>query len=232
MQSKNQISLFPLSNRYEKYCFVKSDFRNESTREIFFERRDGKEIENIQSKADRQQKGFQGNSEKSKRDKSSIESGGRDERRSCIRQLNNPKHSNNRVYSEHGISPTLNTAQGGNRQPFILRQRPNYIDGKRELKNYEYNKTSPTLSTNCGSGDQKNMVVQSFQDRYGIDNGRRVRRLTPCEAERLMNIPDGWLKYGIDDKENQVEISDSQKYKLAGNGVVVSVVEEIIKKLI
>ena len=36
-----------------------------------------------------------------------------------ILQLNQPKHSNDRVYGEDGISPTLNTMQGGNRQPFI-----------------------------------------------------------------------------------------------------------------
>jgi DNA (cytosine-5)-methyltransferase 1 len=34
-------------------------------------------------------------------------------------QLNNPKHSNERVYGVNGVSPTLNTMQGGNRQPFI-----------------------------------------------------------------------------------------------------------------
>lgn len=34
-------------------------------------------------------------------------------------QLNQPKHSNDRVYGTGGVSPTLNTAQGGNRQPFI-----------------------------------------------------------------------------------------------------------------
>ena len=34
-------------------------------------------------------------------------------------QLNKPKHSNDRVYSDKGISLTLNTMQGGNRQPFI-----------------------------------------------------------------------------------------------------------------
>lgn len=39
-------------------------------------------------------------------------------RRSIV-QVNQPKHSNDRVYSESGVSPTLNTAQGGNRQPFI-----------------------------------------------------------------------------------------------------------------
>ena len=34
-------------------------------------------------------------------------------------QLNQPVHSNDRVYSDEGLSPTLNTMQGGNRQPFI-----------------------------------------------------------------------------------------------------------------
>lgn len=36
-----------------------------------------------------------------------------------IRQLNNPTHSNDRVYGADGISPTLNTMQGGRRQPFV-----------------------------------------------------------------------------------------------------------------
>mgnify|MGYP005802247205 CR=1 FL=1 len=36
-----------------------------------------------------------------------------------INQLNKPKHSNDRVYGTDGVSPTLNTMQGGNRQPFI-----------------------------------------------------------------------------------------------------------------
>jgi len=36
-----------------------------------------------------------------------------------IVQLNNPKHSNNRIYSVNGCSPTLNTMQGGLRQPFV-----------------------------------------------------------------------------------------------------------------
>ena len=43
-------------------------------------------------------------------------------RRSIV-QVNKPTHSNDRVYSDEGISPTLNTMQGGNRQPFI-KQKP------------------------------------------------------------------------------------------------------------
>ena len=36
-----------------------------------------------------------------------------------IAQINEPVHSNDRVYSPEGISPTLNTMQGGRRQPLI-----------------------------------------------------------------------------------------------------------------
>ena len=39
-----------------------------------------------------------------------------------IDQLNSPVHSNDRVYGTDGVSPTLNTMQGGNRQPFIAEQ--------------------------------------------------------------------------------------------------------------
>lgn len=51
------------------------------------------------------------------------------------------------------------------------------------------------------------------------------------ECERLMGLPDDWTSKGIIDGK-EVEISDSQRYKLCGNGVVVNVVEEILKKII
>lgn len=50
-----------------------------------------------------------------------------------IKQLNKPTHSNYRVYAEEGISPTLNTMQGGMRQPFIAltKKRTNEIKIRR-----------------------------------------------------------------------------------------------------
>jgi DNA (cytosine-5)-methyltransferase 1 len=59
-----------------------------------------------------------------------------------------------------------------------------------------------------------------------------IRRLTPTECERLMGWPDLWTKYGIDENGNEAELSDSQRYKLIGNGVVPQVVNEIVKYLI
>lgn len=92
----------------------------------------------------------------------------------CI-QLNNPTHSNNRVYSEEGLSPTLNTMQGGNRQPFI-------------------------------------------------EKSERIRKLTPTECFRLMGF--------LDDEINLEGLSDTQKYKLAGNGWDINLVSKILTNMI
>jgi len=97
---------------------------------------------------------------------------------SHIQQLNQPTHSNDRVYSDEELSPTLNTMGGGNRQPFI-------------------------------------------------SNDTRIRRLTPTECERLQGLPDGWTKEGTEGA-----ISDTQRYKLCGNGVTTNVVQAIMEKIL
>lgn len=64
-------------------------------------------------------------------------------------------------------------------------------------------------------------------DSYEIDS--RIRRLTPKETERLMGWPDDWTRYGVNDKGETVEMSDSQRYKMCGNGVVSNVVMSVIQ---
>lgn len=87
-----------------------------------------------------------------------------------------------RVYSPEGISPTLSTMQGGNRQPKVLENNVPY--------------------------------------------GYRIRKLTPLECFRLMGFDDD--DYYIL-KENK--ISNTQMYKMAGNSIVVDVLEYIFKNL-
>lgn len=62
----------------------------------------------------------------------------------------------------------------------------------------------------------------------GVTDGMRVRRLMPIEAERLMSWPDGHTQYGDFDGVVK-EMSDSQRYKMCGNGVVSAVVAEVVK---
>lgn len=120
-----------------------------------------------------------------------------------IQQLNNPTHSNDRVYGTDGLSPTLNTMQGGNRQPFIR----NPYNGKQsEIE-------SGTLGTSCGTTTGKTAQL--------LHKDTRIRRLTPLECERLMGYPDNWTE----------GLSDTQRYKTLGNGIVSNVVAEVVKRL-
>lgn len=127
-----------------------------------------------------------------------------------IIQLNNPKHSNNRLYEENGLSPTLNTAQGGNRQPKIAKAvlTPDRLEQRqngRRLK--EDGEPSFTLTS---------------QDKHGVFDGSKIRRLTPTECERLQGFPDGWTE----------GVSDTQRYKMCGNAVTTNVVQAIMERLL
>lgn len=72
------------------------------------------------------------------------------------------------------------------------------------------------------SGCLTNALNKDALLKYGI----RIRRLTPTECERLMGLQDGWTAKGIIDGK-EVDISDTQRYKLCGNGVVVNCVDYI-----
>lgn len=128
---------------------------------------------------------------------------------SHIQQLNHPKHSNDRVYDPKGISPTLNTMQGGNRQPFVVAERGRYTTKGKIKQNPEprYDGVSNTLT----SVEKDNRVF----------DGMKIRRLTPVECERLQGFPDGWTE----------GVSDTQRYKTIGNAVTVNLVQVVAKKL-
>ena len=143
-----------------------------------------------------------------------------------IKQVNNPTHSNDRVYQTDGVSPCLNTMQGGNRQPFIVQpvltpDRPTaqdrhgvmIIDDTQGFDGVrEYNEVAPTVRS----------------QRHGLKTiqNARIRRLTPLECWRLQGYPDWAYEAAV-----KAGVSDSQRYKQAGNSVTVNVIYEIAKKL-
>ena len=113
---------------------------------------------------------------------------------------------NGRVYDVDGISPTLNTMQGGDRQPKIIQRSHGYNRGG------EYD-IAPTLTKS--SYHENNFLADEF----------RIRKLTPRECWRLQGFPD-WAF----DKAQEVN-SNSQLYKQAGNSVTVNVIKEIARFL-
>ena len=107
--------------------------------------------------------------------------------------------------------PTLCTAMwtGGGNVPVVIRWRPKmpYEQWKRELEYKEYSDKCPTLTGNCASGDQKNIVADWVC----------LRKLTPTECERLQTLPDGYTDW----------VSDTQRYKMLWNGRTVDVIAHI-----
>lgn len=133
---------------------------------------------------------------------------------------------NGRVYDINGISPTLNTMQGGGRQPKI-RVREATKKGYAEASvGDSVNLSHPNSKTRRGrvgegiantlvTGDSQGVVTPNF----------RIRKLTPRECWRLQGFPD-WAF----DKAQEVN-SNSQLYKQAGNSVTVNVIKEIARCL-
>lgn len=135
-----------------------------------------------------------------------------------------------RIYSPDGKSVNLSVNGGGRGAKtglYLIKgaasRGRNLVGGKR--KDVVGAKTQQRIEI---GGDKANTITSVFKDSMVLENSI-VRKLTPIECCRLMTMPDDWLDYGIDEKGNQIEISNSQRYKLAGNGVVVEVVDGIIK---
>ena len=57
-----------------------------------------------------------------------------------------------------------------------------------------------------------------------------IRRLTPVECCRLQGFPDDWNEFGEFDGE-VVPMSDTQRYKQAGNAVTVNVVQAVAERI-
>ena len=132
-----------------------------------------------------------------------------------------------RVYSEEGISPTLNTMQGGNRQPKVMyKVRQSTKQGYDIAKEgNSINLEQPNSTTRRGRVGNKIANTLTCSCNQAVVNEYRIRKLTPLECYRLM---------GFDDEDfykASALNSNSQLYKQAGNSICVNVLEEIFKNL-
>lgn len=151
--------------------------------------------------------------------------------------LPSARQQSSRVYATEGLAPTLSTMQGGDQEPKIIQKARGYNNGGSHS-------ISPTLSSH--SWHENNLLQvydfynKSYRDEvgtlattghrgfttmgtFGITEGYRIRKLTPCECWRLQGFPD-WAF----DRAKAVN-SNSQLYKQAGNSVTVPVIQAIAK---
>ena len=64
-----------------------------------------------------------------------------------------------------------------------------------------------------------------------VTDGVTVRRLTPTERERLMGWPDGWTAWGIDEDGQRVDMTDTARNRMTGNGVVSTIAAWLADRL-
>lgn len=139
----------------------------------------------------------------------------------------NGHESLKRIYSERGKSPTVNAHGGGNTEPKVAVNLGNKIPiSKLSVKKYipdpdaefvdPYNKKtitgdkSTTLRTNSSNG---NMWVNDKEVSW--------RKLTPLECERLQTLPDNYTE----------GVSNTQRYKMIGNGFTIKVIEHFLENI-
>ena len=80
--------------------------------------------------------------------------------------------------------------------------------------------TAPTLTKQNAGGGQRMPDKQNFN---AVTDEYVVRRLTPTECARLQGFPDDWC--------SDVPHSDSQEYKLWGNGIALPCLLPMMKAM-
>jgi DNA (cytosine-5)-methyltransferase 3A len=124
-----------------------------------------------------------------------------------------------RVYAQEGKAPTLTTMQGGHREPKVavgrivnrrLDENGTRKDDQLDLPFTRQLEVRADEKSNCLTTVQKDNVVVS-KDMW--------RKLTPLECERLQTLPDNYTNH----------VSNSQRYKMIGNGWTVDVIAHILK---
>ena len=116
-----------------------------------------------------------------------------------------------RVYSPDGKSPTVNTCQGGNREPKVVAGawRGRYQEDGSVKQKLHLNKQSKSYA-----------LTATFPHKMNFLTKDQVywRKLTPLECERLQTVPDNYTE----------GVSNTQRYKMLGNGWTVDVIAHIL----
>lgn len=126
----------------------------------------------------------------------------------------------NRVYYIHDKAVTLTGESGG---------------GAAKMGQYLFGCITPDRVNKRQNGQRFNEGKKFFtltaQDKHGVLVEGYIRKLTPVECERLQTVEDNWTAQGMDENGNIVKISNSQRYKMLGNGWTIKAVSQFFSAL-
>lgn len=135
------------------------------------------------------------------------------------------KHQAGSIWDINALSPTLDTMQGGYRQPcVIVREATKKGYAEAEVGD-SINLEQPNSKTRRGRvGKGVAQTLTTSCNQATIEPNNYIRKLTPKECWRLMGFSD-------EDFDKVKGISDTQLYKQAGNSIVVNVVKALFNEL-
>ena len=142
-----------------------------------------------------------------------------------------------RVYDEEGIAPTIPTCGGGNIEPKVAVREATKKGYAIATVGDSINLEQPNSKTRRGRvGKEVANTLNTGCNQGTLENDYRIRKLTPLECWRLMGFSDEdyhKARQALEDRfYNGRDRSNSQMYKMAGNSIVVNVLEKILYNLL
>lgn len=128
-----------------------------------------------------------------------------------------------RIYSPDGKAPSLCASSGGNLEPKVSVKGARIVNRRLdENGTRKDNDTSIPLQAQIEvrADDISNCLTTVQKDSIVVKD-KRWRKLTPLECERLQTVPDGYTE----------GVSNTQRYRMLGNGWTVDVIAHILKGL-
>jgi len=128
-----------------------------------------------------------------------------------------------RVYHQDGKCPTLTTMGGGHREPKVLIVPEATKKGYTEIEDGDcFDLTFPKSKTRRGRNmkDKSNCLTAANYEYMRYEHPT-YRKLTPLECERLQTVPDNYTE----------GVSNTQRYKMLGNGWTVDVICHVLKNI-
>jgi len=142
----------------------------------------------------------------------------------------------NRIYDSKGKAPTLLSSK--TEYPIIdgeYQSKPSTDKdslckqvGMADLNGHDFLKRvyspdgkSPTLTAVSGGNQERKVAVDK----------KMWRKLHPIECERLQTVPDGYTEFGLNENGETIKISNTQRYKMLGNGWTTDVITHMLQNM-
>jgi DNA (cytosine-5)-methyltransferase 3A len=130
-------------------------------------------------------------------------------------------YQHDRIYDVNGISPALNTDGRSHAVEIVLTSKDKRLKQTIDENDLTKGEVKALDTYNQSTHDRYPTLKDPRHNDRALFDGSRIRRLTPIECERLQTVKDNYTNC----------VSDSQRYKMLGNGWTIDVIAHLLSYL-